>query len=247
MKRFLLLVTTFTVCISLCSCGNKARPIYQQFVSLVESEKYQDAIDYFMAEYDKSSAGSYAEFKEDLLAYKDFNDYFCYALALERYVGPEYRSLTCIGDLKNVSPGFLDSDRYISEIQTQQDLLNGIYECSEPDNPVKHYIIIKDGHIWFANGLSVNELGTADIVHYDGDPIALTINNLSVDEFCELESSWDLYLNNDKYVAGSSLLENNDDIIFTLQILEKDGASTLAGAAGKRYDMFTGTYEKIQS
>lgn len=242
MKQLTSMILSFVMLISLCACGNDNKEIlYQDFVALVKSEKYQEAMNFWLEEYDKSSIGSYENFKAEYLAYKDFEDYFNYASALENYVGVNCQSLTCIESLEKVSPDFLNTNKYIAEIKATLAPFQGVYESSIDDSSVFHYIIVKDEKIWFANGLSISDLGTADIENH----VVILENQLSIDEFCAKESSWDIYIKDGKYLAGNSLVKDESDCIFEFS-LNEIGAQMTAVATGSRYTMFSGSYTKIQ-
>lgn len=244
MKQLTSMILSFVMLISLCACGSDSKEVlYQEFVALVDSEKYEEAINFWLEEYDKSTTGSYEDFKADYFTYKEFADYFNYASALENYIGTDCKSLTtCLRYLKKVSPGFLDRDKYVQEIENLLKAFQGIYESSiDGIDGAFRYIIIRNEQIWFANGFSIFDLGRADIVNSG----VILENHMSVDEFCAEESSWDIYIKDGKYMAGNSLVKNESDCIFGFS-LNEIGTQMTAIATGSRYTMFSGSYTKIQ-
>lgn len=131
--------------------------LYPQFVKLVEDGQYQEA-----NEFRKNNKISFD--------YKDTADYWKYSEALAYYTDKNnnflYEALKLLQE--DVSTGFLESEKYISEINTLLTPFNGTYKLTKDSSYLNDavYMSIKDGKVAMELGRS-NELPTDVFYNYE--------------------------------------------------------------------------------
>lgn len=214
---------------------------YQEFTMLVESESYNNAIDFFL-ETQQSSDLSYEDFKAEAFAYKNFADYFNYASALSDFSEQELKSLDSLNKLEKVPTDFLETAQYLEEINDLLYPFQGVYECGDK------YIIAKGTYVYFAIGESPNSL----LYSFIEDGEVKIAHGLSIEEFCAATDFWwDIYYQDGTYYAGNGLAESKDSCVFEFSIDKTDETGeimtiTCQDIAGN-YNSWTGTYEKVMT
>ena len=238
MKKIICLVLILALAFPLCACNSGKAEFYDEFVTLVEDEKYEEALDCFATkafEQGGTSQEAYFNYLDECMNYKDFKDYYYYALALEDYLCGQYQALDSINILRKITPDFLSVNKYITEIEAILSEYDGVYKKEE--EYIHNYLIIANGNVWYSFGKDENNL-----YYYDYD--METEMNVPAETLCEnTEPDWVLYVDaNQNLVIAGDWIENGDDKIEFL--LDKNTKTITSSPYAS--DFQQGKYIKIE-
>ena len=239
MKKIICLVLIVALAFPLCACGDeKKKEVYNEFVALVEEERFDAALEYFNTAYEESSVSYFDDFKLNYEYYKDFDQYYEYAYTLNKYRNVKYKDLGSVyTTLQELPNDFLSTSKYLEEIELRFKDVNGVYQNNQDDS---NFLIIIDGYVWMAAGLSIDDLIKVEFKESAENVLTTETVHYTLSEYCQnVNPEYKLYLmDSDKYIIGIS---NNDTavIIFNLDAKTRNITST-----DECIESFQGTYIK---
>lgn len=136
MKKIICLVLIVALAFPLCACGDeKKKEVYNEFVALVEEERFDAALEYFNTAYEESSVSYFDDFKLNYEYYKDFDQYYDYAYTLNKYRNVKYKDLGSVyTTLQELPNDFLSTSKYLEEIELRFKDVNGVYQNNQDDS-----------------------------------------------------------------------------------------------------------------
>ena len=102
MKKIICLVLILALAVPLCACNSGKAEFYDEFVTLVEDEKYEEALDCFATkafEQGGTSQEAYFNYLDECMNYKDFKDYYYYQLSEDNKKVLIYKAYDIVYDL----------------------------------------------------------------------------------------------------------------------------------------------------